>query len=272
MWSELATSFQHGNGYTYFMLGLAFLGTVIIFERFIMLQFVFNINFNKFLTNLKKMVRAEDLDRAINLCRNASHTSLPLISLRALEAAETDPSTVRGTIEEEAIEFLPRLEARLGVLPALSTLALLVGILGTIDSLWAAFHSIDVLDTAQKQASIGHGISGALTYTTIGLLVCMVFLTFHQMLKGLAIRLSERIQHGVAVLNNLLVPQEVAYMPMGAAVAAGAGTVSTSVNEQAHVAAPAAASVAEESQDSGSQNESLDETSVEDIKDEEEII
>ena len=77
MWSELARSFQNGDVYIYVMLAIAFLGTVIIFERFIMLQFVFNVDFTKFLTNLKKMVRAEDMDRAIALCKSSSHTSLP---------------------------------------------------------------------------------------------------------------------------------------------------------------------------------------------------
>src|SRR5690606_33629773 len=144
-------------------------------------------DFNKFLNNLKKMIRAEDLDRAINLCKAASKTSLPMISLRALEAAETDPTSVRGTIEEEAIDFLPRIEVRLGVLPALATFALLVGIIGTIDRLWAAFHSIDVLDTAQKQASVGHGVAGSLSYTTMGLLICTLFLVGNQLLRGFAV-------------------------------------------------------------------------------------
>ena len=41
MWMELANRFQHGDGFIYFMLVLAFFGLVILFERIIMLQFVF---------------------------------------------------------------------------------------------------------------------------------------------------------------------------------------------------------------------------------------
>ena len=48
-------------------------------ERLIMLQFVYHIDFAKFLGNLKKMVAAEDLGRAINLCKNVSSTSLPFV-------------------------------------------------------------------------------------------------------------------------------------------------------------------------------------------------
>ena len=62
------------------------------------------------------------LERAVSICKNASYTSLPSIGLKALEAKERDPSSVRGAIEEESIDFLPKIEARIGVLPALATL------------------------------------------------------------------------------------------------------------------------------------------------------
>src|SRR5690606_3078807 len=118
-----------------------------------------------------------------NICKSASHTSLPHISLKAIEAAERDPTSVRGIIEEETIDFLPRLENRLPALPALATLILLVGILGTLDALWHAFDAIAVLDTSEKQARLAHGIAGSLNPTAMGLLAAMIFLAAHQYLK-----------------------------------------------------------------------------------------
>ena len=264
MWGELASSFQQGNPYVLIIFVFGFIATILLIERVIMLQFVFNVNFPKFLSNLRKTVGAEDLDRAMALCKSTSRTSLPKIALRALESAETDPSTVRGTIEEETIEFLPRLEARLNILPAFATLVMMVGILGTIDSIWAAFHSIDVLDTAKKQATLAQGIAASLNPAAMGILVCMIILGGHQMIKGAALRLTERVHHGVAVLSNLLVPAEMAYMPMAAAVAqspeaAGPSTASADISEDNNLA-------------QGGADETLDGTSVEDIKDEEEII
>ena len=92
-----------------------------------------DIDFSKFLSSLKKMISSEDYERAINFCKSVSKTSLPKITLRAIEASENDPTTVRGTIEEETIEFLPKIENRINTLPALATLIMLIGILGTID-------------------------------------------------------------------------------------------------------------------------------------------
>lgn len=266
MWGEMAVSLQHGNIYLIIIISMAFIGTVIMLERFIMLQMVYYIDFSKFLSNFKKIIQAEDLERAINLCKSASHTSLPQISLRALEAAERDPTTVKGTIEEETIDFIPKLETRLAILPALATLILLIGILGTIDGLWSAFNSIEILDTAEKQSRLASGIAASLNPTALALIVGMIFLAAHQILKSIAIKLSERIHYGVTVLSNLLVPQEVATYV--APQPAGVPMTAVPVAEEAAEDDDDEDEAEEEEED----DDSFDDASVEDIKDEEEII
>ncbi len=263
MWSQLSLSLINGNRYVILILALGFIGSIIVFERLLMLQFVYNLDFKKFLNNLRRSVQAEDLDRAVSICKNASSTSLPAIGLRALEAVERDPSTVRGVIEEETIDFLPKLETRIGVLPALSTLILLIGVLGTIDGLWYAFESVEILDTSEKQARLANGIASSLNPTTMGLLMSMIFLTGHQILRGLAIRVTERIHYGVSVLVNLLAPQEVATYV--AAPVADVSAVAPSPVEHRRETHHAEHKIEEE-------DDSFNDASVEDIKDEEEII
>ncbi len=268
MWNEIGFNLQHGNAYIIAMIVISFLSLTIIFERTMMLQFVFHIDFKKFTKNLKKMLAADDYNRAMNYCKHTAHTSLPLIALRALEAAETDPTKVRGTIEEETIDFLPKIEVRLNVLPAFAIAVLLIGILGTVDSLWNTFHSIDILDTVKKQAAIGQNVASSLTPTAMGLIACLIILFCHQLIRGMAIKLAEKIHYGVTVLHNVLVPQEVSsYMPVMETTAPIESFTSSNA-EPSTPAAPPAATKKEEVAHNGT----FDDASVEDIKDEEEII
>ena len=96
----------------------------------------------------------------------------------------------------------------------------------------------------------------------LGLIFGMGLMAGYYLVKGMAVNLVERLHHGVAVLNNLLVPQDaVAYVPM----AAGGDSAASGGSAPQEFAAPKeeAAATAEES---------FDDVSVEDIKDEEEII
>ena len=267
MWSQLAVSLQDGNPYIIIILLLGFIGTIVIFERLIMLQFVYHMDFNKFLNNLRRSVQAEDIDRAISICKNASPTSLPAIGLKAIEASERDPSSVRGTIEEETIDFLPKLETRISILPALATVILLIGVLGTIDSLWSAFASIEILDTTEKQSRLANGIAGSLNSTSMALLISLIFLMGHQIVRGLAIKITERIHYGVSVLINMLAPTE---MPSFVA----APILDTPIPAATPKPQPAAPMDLQDESDiiPEEDDDSFDDASVEDIKDEEEII
>ncbi len=270
MWSQLALSFQHGDRYIYIMLALAFVGVVLIFERLVMLQFVYHIDFKKFLDNLRKMVLAEDLPRAISFCKKISSSSLPRVSVKALEAAESDPSRVRGIIEEETLDLLPKIEARITAIPAVATVVFLIGILGTIDSLWITFNSVDILDTAKKQATAAQGVAASLNYTAMGLLVCMVLLFGHQIVRGIALRLTHQLQHGTAVLTNLVAPQGVTYTASMAAMPVATNTATEQYTSNEEFVADTHAPVEQVSAAAPAEN--FNDTTVDDIKDEEEII
>lgn len=268
MWTHLATELQLGNPYVIIMMVLGFIGLTILIERFIMLQFVYTIDFPKFINSLKTSVLAEDIDRALQVCTRTSDTTLPHISKMALEAAEKDPSTVKGTIEEETVFFLPQIEKRLSALPTLSTIILLLGILATIDGLWSAFDSIVILDTAQKQAQLSNGIAGSLNPTATGLLICMILLAGNQLLRSLASRVVDQTQYGVTILQNLLVPQEIATI--------GAPMMAAPMEAPPPAAAPAPA-LADDPLTADSLAEAADPViddpqPIEEIKDEEEII
>ncbi len=213
------------------------------------------------------MIIADDKQRAISLCKNTSHTSLPQITLKAVEASEVDPTTVKGVIEESSLDFLPKLEQRLSFLPAAATVILLIGILGTIDGLWKAFHSLDVLDSTQKQVLLAQGVAQSLNPTALGLIASIFILVAYQFLRSLALKLVDKIHHGVSVLNHLLIPQDIMF-----AASAGPQQVEmASAPSQQTLSAPLPQGKSPANA-AAVQQEGFDDVIPEDIKDEEEII
>ena len=92
----------------------------------------------------------------------------------------------------------------------------------------------------------------------------MIFLAGHQILQSVAVKITEKIHYGVTVLINLLVPQEMAYVAAAPAPSYEGSHEPAPMKEEVQIEAEAPAKHEEE--------EDFDDSSVEDIKDEEEII
>ncbi len=275
MWGEIAHSLQSGNYYILGILVLAFFALIGIFERIIALGIIYNYNHKNFLNQLRKTIGAEDFDRARNYCQSTSKTSLPMIAKRAIDVHVADPDRVDSVLSEEALDFLPKIDSRIAALTTFATLIVLTGVLGTIDALWHAFHAIDILDTEQKRAIISHGVTQSLSPIAVGILVAMLIIVGQQFVKSMAIRLLDKIHLGIQVLHNLLVPKTFAYAapaPAGAMNMGGQGTMGSAAvtNSESFDALDEADHHVVGS--SGGASANLDDTAVEDIKDEEEII
>jgi biopolymer transport protein ExbB len=274
MWLELAKTIQSGDVYMHIMSAISFLGLMVFFERFFTLYFSYNVNARKFISELRKMVLAEDFVRAESLCKSSGKSALPLIGLRAVETAQTDPSRVRGVIEEESIDFIPKIEARVSLLPALASLTLLVGILATIHHVWIAFHAMEALDSAQRQLTLADGLARSLNYTCYGLIIGALFVILHYFVKSLAIKITDRLNYGVTALTNLLAPATMAYAasPMAMPVAPAAAPVQEETTQKAEAQEDTSANDSSESEDTIAKEDASDEPDMDDIKDEEEII
>ena len=204
MWNELLHGLSEGNSYLLAMSVVGFLTLVIAIERIILLTFVYNINYVKFLNNLRKLLSSKEYSKAIQFCRKTSRTSVPYIAQHAITAYENDPSKAQATLEEQTLEFLPRIETRISWLPVFATVVLFLGILATIDQLWWAFYSFDVLNTSQKQLTLSSYISKSLNPTAGALVLSSTIFIIHQILKSSALKIIDYTHYSITVISNLL--------------------------------------------------------------------
>src|SRR5688572_24371876 len=138
---------------------LAFVIAIIV-DRFVHILSKHQVNGEEFMAQIRKLVQANNIDRAIKLCEAAP---LPLLQIvkAGLTQVNRGEDAIIANMEERMSEVVPNLEKRIGVLWALANIATLVGLLGTISGLIKSFSAVAHAEAAQKAQLLARGISEA---------------------------------------------------------------------------------------------------------------
>ena len=91
---------------------------------------------------------------------------------------------VEQAMAEGMMETVPRLEERTGYLAVLANVATLLGLLGTIIGLIAAFSAVANADPSEKSKLLSLSISVAMNTTAFGLIAAIPLLVTHAMLTN----------------------------------------------------------------------------------------
>lgn len=222
MIQEMFELFRARQPVPYIILAIFAVGWVIVFERFIVLQLTYRLNFGKFNATLRRMLSAGDLDRARQYCAASGNTGLPLIAAKAIEAYETENFRVRMVVSEETLAFMPRIRRRISQLPNLAAVAVLLGALAAVNGVWQSFQMVDGLELGLKSFAFSRGLSQALTPIALGLGASVFLMIPYGVLDAMASRLEGEVEHSLTVILNLLAPemQPVFAQPVAAAQAA----------------------------------------------------
>lgn len=207
MLQELMQMFRSLDPIPFIMLALVCVGWVIVLERFFSLQLIYRVNFNKFNTNMRKMLASGDLERARAFCASTSKAGVPLIAVKAIDAFQTDSFKVRNVVSEEILSFVPRVRRRLSQIPNLATVTILVGALATVQAIWSTFRTADAVDFSVKGATITHGLGAAFVPLSFAILGCATLLLPYGMLDAIASRLEGEVEHSLTIILNILAPE-----------------------------------------------------------------
>jgi biopolymer transport protein ExbB/TolQ len=178
----------------------------IAVERVIFLFFRYNINGAAFMTQIKKLVMANNIDRAIKLCNAAPNAALPRIVKAGLTRANKGEIEIQNAVEEASLEVVPLLQKRVGALNGLASLATLLGLLGTVMGLIDAFEVIGQGAAGdEKTTMLGNAISKAMNTTAFGLMVAIPSLALYMVLGGMTKKIVDEIDMYSVKLENLLI-------------------------------------------------------------------
>ncbi len=145
----------------------------------------YRVNSKEFFAQIKKLVTAGNIDRAIKLCDAGDYPTLQLVKA-GLTHANKGPDEIDAAMSEKIGELKPAVEKRVGTLWSLANIATLVGLLGTVYGLIHTFGSIAApgLSAAQKQSLLAGGIAEAMYNTAFGLAIAVTCMLSHLFLHA----------------------------------------------------------------------------------------
>src|SRR5688572_11225055 len=107
-------------------------------------------------------------------------------------------------MEESLMEVVPRLEKRTHYLATFANMATLLGLLGTVIGLIAAFGAVATVNPAEKANLLSASISVAMNCTAFGLMVAIPLVLIHAVLQTKTTELVDSLEMAsVKFLNSV---------------------------------------------------------------------
>jgi len=177
----------------------------IIVERAAFQLGRYRVNSKEFFAQIKKLVAAGNIDRAIKLCDASDYPILQLVK-SGLTHANKGPDEIDAALSEKLSELKPQVEKRIGVLWSLANIATLVGLIGTVAGLIHTFSSIAAqgLSQADKQRMLSNGIAEAMYNTAFGLSIAVVCMIAHVFLHTRGKNIQHDLESTTERVFNLL--------------------------------------------------------------------
>jgi len=188
--SWLSEVFQKGG--PFFIVNTFFLAIVIglIVERSIYFLGRGHLNAKAFLEQLRKLLSANNVDRAKKLC-DATTAPVARVAKAGLNRLHRGEAAVAQAMEETMTDTLPEVKTRIGALWSLANICTLIGLLGTITGLIRTFKAIGELSPQEQKEKLSQGISEAMYNTAFGLGIAVTCMIAHLILH----QRSKTIQH-----------------------------------------------------------------------------
>ncbi len=176
--------FVSGGAFMYPILIVFAVGVAIAVERYITLTLVTNKN-QVIWDKVQPLLANGEFDEARQMTSQDESTISQVLNMGlSLQGAVRRREDVEIAMEESMMEIVPRLEKRTPYVALTSSIATLLGLLGTIMGLIQAFTAVANANPAEKADLLSASISVAMNTTAFGLMVAIPLLIMHAILTS----------------------------------------------------------------------------------------
>jgi biopolymer transport protein ExbB len=202
--ASIAAFFQKGGLFMYPILFVFLAGMGIALERWIQLGRIRGMN-RKMWNVLHPMLAEGDLEKARDIIDKDKSTISQMLGMGlARQGAVRRREDIEIAMEESMMEIIPQLEKRTPYVALLSNIATLLGLLGTIMGLIAAFTAVANANPAEKADLLSASISVAMNTTAFGLMSAIPLLLFHAKLTSTTGQIIDSLEMAsVKALNTI---------------------------------------------------------------------
>jgi len=176
--------FASGGLFMYPILLVFAVGVAIAIERYVTLARVTSKNQNVW-DRVQPVLSRGDFDAARKMTSDDDSTISQVLNMGlSLQGAVRRREDIEIAMEESMMEIVPRLEKRTPYVALASSIATLLGLLGTIMGLIQAFTAVANANPAEKADLLSASISVAMNTTAFGLMVAIPLLIIHAILTS----------------------------------------------------------------------------------------
>ena len=176
--------FSSGGLFMYPILLVFAFGVAIAVERYITLSMVTKQN-QVVWDQVQPLLNNGEFDEAREMTNNDESTISKVLNMGlSLQGAVRRREDIEIAMEESMMEIVPRLEKRTPYVALASSIATLLGLLGTIMGLIQAFTAVANANPAEKADLLSASISVAMNTTAFGLMVAIPLLITHAILTS----------------------------------------------------------------------------------------
>ncbi len=181
---SIVNFFLSGGVFMYPILLVFAVGVAIAVERYVTLTVVTNKN-QAVWDEVQPMLANGEFDEAREATSKDESTISQVLNMGlSLQGAVRRREDIEIAMEESMMEIVPRLEKRTPYVALSSSIATLLGLLGTIMGLIQAFTAVANANPAEKADLLSASISVAMNTTAFGLMVAIPLLVTHAILTS----------------------------------------------------------------------------------------
>lgn len=203
MWDSLSNVFRVGG--PFFIVNTFFLAVVlaIIIERALYFLGRGHINARAFLDQIKRLLAANNIDRAKKLC-DATSAPIARVAKAGLNRMHRGDAAVAQAMEETMVDVTPEVKTRIAALWSMANITTLTGLLGTITGLIRTFAGVASANPSERQKMLSEGIAEAMYNTAYGLSIALLCMLAHLLLSTASKRVIADLESFSLRLENML--------------------------------------------------------------------